>query len=412
MTRRTDILIVGGGLVGASLALALRGSPWHMALAEARPVEPPPAPSEWDVRMYAISPASRAFLEGLGIWQRLDEERIAPVQAMRVRGDRRSTLDFSAHDSGVAALAWIVESGALARALWAALEHQPRLELLCPAVPQALDASADDLRVNLSGGRAIVARLVVGADGARSFVRTAAGIDAEPVPYGQSGVVANFACEHPHRSIASQWFRDDGVLAWLPLPGERISMVWSAPQAHAEELLALPDEALCARVAAAGGHALGDLRLITRPAAFPLAMLKARSLISQRVALIGDAAHVVHPLAGQGVNLGFGDAQALADVLGEAANARRDADPGARLLLRCYERKRAEHILAMRWTTDGLARLFASRAPGAQAVRNLGMNVVDRLPLLKNLLVSQAIAGGLPSQAAAQRGWRASGLKR
>ncbi len=399
MTIKTDILVVGGGLVGASLALALGDTRWKIALAEARAdmrTDTRTAAStqafgasddDWDLRMYAISPASRSFLENLGVWQRLDAQRVAPIHAMRVRGDAGSSLDFSAHDSGVAALAWIVESGALMRALWAALERQPGLEILCPASPQALDICKDAARLRLADGRDVEARLVIGADGARSFVRNAAGIVASETPYGQSGVVANFACGRPHRSVASQWFRDDGVLAWLPLPGDRMSMVWSTPDAEA--LLALPDDAFCARVAAAGEHALGELRLITRPAAFPLVALKSTRIVSQRIALVGDAAHVVHPLAGQGVNLGFGDAEALSVVLRDALDG---ADPGAHLLLRRYERSRAEDILAMQWATDGLARLFGSRAPGAKRIRNWGLNLVNRLPLVKNALVSHAVA--------------------
>ena len=258
-------------------------------------------------------------------------------------------------------------------------------------------------RLQFADGREFEARLVVGADGARSFVRTAAGIAADESPYGQSGVVANFSCAVPHRAVAWQWFRDDGVLAWLPLPGNRLSMVWSTPTGHAEELLALADAELCAQVGAAGGNALGELQLITRPAAFPLVAMKANSLLSSRVALVGDAAHVVHPLAGQGVNLGFGDAQALAAVLAEVlvlgpTGAR--ADPGQRLLLRRYERRRAEDILAMRWATDGLARLFGSQVPGARPLRNAGLNLVDRLPVLKTMLVSNAVGGRASGTAA------------
>jgi ubiquinone biosynthesis UbiH/UbiF/VisC/COQ6 family hydroxylase len=245
--------------------------------------------------------------------------------------------------------------------------------------------------------------LVIGADGAHSFVRDTAGMATHETPYGQSGVVANFACGFAHRSVATQWFRDDGVLAWLPLPGDRISMVWSTPQACADELLSLNAEALCERVAAAGGAAAGALRLITPPAAFPLCSLRAESLIAGRVALVGDAAHVLHPLAGQGVNLGFGDAETLAAVLvGAAAGGTRAVDPGSRSLLRRYERARAEDILAMRWMTDGLARLFGSRAPGARPLRNLGLSLVDRLPLLKGMLVTHA-AGRADSAAAAPR---------
>jgi 2-polyprenylphenol 6-hydroxylase len=411
MTIKTDILVVGGGLVGASLALALSETRWKVALAEARTdgrsatgdaaVGAMPSGvtgDTWDARIYAIAPASRSFLEGLGVWQRLDAKRVAPIQAMRVRGDSRSKLEFSAHDSGVAALAWIVESGALMRALWASMERQPRLDILCPAAPQALAVGSDGARLQLADGRGIEARLVIGADGARSFVRASAGIASTETPYGQCGVVANFSCARAHRSVAWQWFREDGVLAWLPLPGERMSMVWSTPQAHAEELLSLPDAEFCARVADAGEHALGELRLITRPTAFPLVALKSAAIVAPRIALVGDAAHVVHPLAGQGVNLGFGDAQALCAVLSDALEARsgdaRDGvvDPGARLLLRRYERARAEDILSMQWATHGLARLFGSRAPGATLLRNWGLNLVNRLPMVKNALVSHAVA--------------------
>lgn len=386
---KTDILIVGGGLVGASLALALRNSAWRVALAEVRPPAAPDTTcvAPWDARVYAISPASRLFLEGLGAWQRLDATRIAPVSEMRVHGDRRSHLNFSAHDAGVVELAWIVESKAIAAALWTALQDSG-VELICPATPAALAVIEAGAMLRLDDGRSIEARLVVGADGAHSFVRSAAAIDAQEKSYGQRGVVANFSCTTPHRSVAYQWFRKDGVLAWLPLPGNRMSMVWSTPEEHADELLALDAASLCERVADAGGGRLGALQLITSPAAFPLTRLAARSLIADRVALIGDAAHVVHPLAGQGVNLGFADAAALADVLRHAS---RSADPGARMLLRRYERARAEDITAMRWATDGLARLFQSRAPGMPLARNVGLNLVHHLPVLKNLLVGRAV---------------------
>jgi 2-octaprenylphenol hydroxylase len=394
MVIRKDILIVGGGLVGASLALALRRSRYEVALLESRPPgETPRTADHWDSRIYAVSPASRDFLSRLGVWQKLDASRVAPVLQMQVCGDRKSKLGFSAHESGIEALAWIVESGAMTRALWDALSHQSNLELFCPAVPNALATGDASVRVTLDDAREVEARLVVGADGARSFVREAAGISTQSIPYGQSGVVANFSCERAHRSVAYQWFRKDGVLAWLPLPGNRISMVWSTPQDHAEELRSLPEAALCARVAEAGSGTLGALQLLTPAAAFPLSMMNAKSPIGARVALVGDAAHVVHPLAGQGVNLGFGDAEVLASELVRASGmGGPGSDPGARMLLRRYERSRAEDVLAMRAATHGLSRLFGTDLPGAGMLRNWGVDLVDRLPVMKNLLVSQAVA--------------------
>lgn len=380
-----DVVIVGAGLVGASLAAALCDTALRLAMVESRP----PAPAAgWDARVYAISPASRAFLDVIGVWPMLATERIEPVRRMAVFGDDAGRVEFSAYESGVPELAWIVEGGAIARALWARVSGQPNLEVICPAACVQLEVRDAAARLSLDAGRDIDARLVVGADGAQSFVRQQVMNPADVVPYGQSGVVANFLCERPHRGTAYQWFRDDGVLAWLPLPGQRISMVWSTPEAHAQELLAMSAEQLCGQVAAAGLHTLGGLECITPPAAFPLTRLTSRRLVAARVALIGDAAHVVHPLAGQGVNLGFADAAELAGVL---KSAHAGADPGDTALLRRFERARAEDILAMRTATDGLARLFRADTPGIRRVRNFGMNSVDRLPVLKTLLVAHAL---------------------
>ena len=384
---QVDIAIVGAGLVGASLARALARTGLSLALIEGAP--PPERIHEWDQRIYALSPGNVAFLDSLGTWGELDARRLCAVRAMRIFGDDgRSQLEFSAYDAGVNELAWIVESGELQRALWRGLERQSNLALLCPATPARLESGDRAVRLQTDSGESIDARLVIGADGADSWVRREGGFEAEARPYGQKGVVANFDCERPHRGIAMQWFRGDSVLAYLPLSGERVSIVWSADDDHAAELMALDPGELCARVEHAGGGALGGLRLVTPPAAFPLAFLAAKTTVQPRLALIGDAAHVVHPLAGQGVNLGFGDARALAQALRSPLPG---GDPGDRLLLRRFERSRAEDILAMRLVTDGLQRLFRARQPWVARLRNLGLNLTDAVPVIKTMLSRRAM---------------------
>jgi len=382
-----DVVIVGGGLAGASLAAALAQAGHRLALIE-RKAPAPPRP-EWDSRVYTLTPASMAFLDAIGAWRRIDAERVTPIYDMRVFGDDgRSRLDFSAYESGVLQLAATVESGRLHHALWRGLERQRNLTLLCPAVPSKLRFAESRVEIGLEDGSAVTAKLVVGADGADSWVRRAAAIEARGGSYAQLGIVANFACSRAHRNIAYQWFRRDGVLAYLPLPGRRVSIVWSTPEAHGRELLALPPAALCRRVAEAGGEVLGTLEPLTAPAAFPLSHMLAGRIGQGRIAFIGDAAHVVHPLAGQGVNLGLGDAHALADLLREAP------DPGDRLLLRRFERSRAEDILALRWVTDGLFRMFDSDHRIAAQIRNSGLNLTNSSPVIKTLLARRAVAVG------------------
>ena len=390
---RFDVVIAGAGLVGLALAPALARSGLSVALVDRAPIAAPDFDAAtWDARVYAISPGSAKFLRAVGAWQLLPTERVVAIEAMQVHGDAGATLRFSAYDLGERALAWIVEERVL-RAALLRMVFGDGVTVIDDAPFAALAWSADEGTLTLGppngAQRAIAARLIVGADGLRSWVREAAGIIAAPRPYGQTAVVANFACERAHHGLAHQWFRDDGsVLAWLPLPGRRISIVWSAPDALAEELRGLAPTALAARVADAGGRRFGAFVPIAGMATFPLALLKLPTTIAHRLALVGDAAHGVHPLAGQGVNLGFGDAAALSHVLAERGPV---ADPGTPMLLERFARRRAEPVLAMQTVTDGLARLFGPPAPWLSALRNAGLTAVDRLPLIKRALAQPAL---------------------
>lgn len=383
-----DVAIVGAGLVGSSLALALRASGLRVALVEARAPQAVPADESWDKRIYAISPGSAQFLDQLGIWSALDAQRMTRVEAMAIFGDDgQSRLDFDAYAAGLGQLAYILENRMLQAALWQALAAAPQVTLYCPASCAALAIEADVARLSLEDGSEINAQLIVAADGAHSWVRQQAGIKASDKSYQQLGVVANFTTTLPHHGTAFQWFQPEGVLAYLPLPGNRISIVWSLRDDLAQGLLQRAPAELSARVAAAGNMRLGDLELLTPAAAFPLHLIEPETLIQPRIALVGDAAHQVHPLAGQGVNLGFADAQALAAILTE----RGLRDCGDVYLLRRYARARREEILAMQLVTDGLQNLFNRSRPMLGWVRNAGLAATNRLTWLKQQLLKQAL---------------------
>jgi ubiquinone biosynthesis UbiH/UbiF/VisC/COQ6 family hydroxylase len=387
-----DIAIVGGALVGAAAARALAGERIALLSQEPRPAPGGPAQG-FDARIYAISPGNAAFLARLGAWGAIAERHLTPVHAMRVHGDDgRSVIEFDAYRSGVSELAWIAEDCRLQDALWRGLEAQAGLSLHARAPIRELQIGEHEARIALQDGRSLAARLVIGADGARSLVREQAGIASAGADYGQTAVVANFACSRPHRNVAWQWFQGaahgGAVLALLPLPGEHVSLVWSVPGTEAARLLALEPEALAREVAVAAGHALGELSPVTPARGFPLRRLAAARMVAPRVALAGDAAHVLHPLAGQGANLGLQDARVLAEVLAARAPGR---DPGDLWLLRRYARARAEPVLAMRATVHGLQRLFGSAAPAVARLRNAGLNFTDAMPVLKNLLMRRAM---------------------
>jgi ubiquinone biosynthesis UbiH/UbiF/VisC/COQ6 family hydroxylase len=376
-----DVIVVGGGPVGASLARAARGLSVAL-LAPARRAPKPARDGAFDARVYALSPGNVSFLEEIGAWQAIPAERLAPVRAMRVFGDDgASSIEFDAYRAGVPALAWIVEDAALQDAL----RHDASA---VSGELEKLEISAENATATLRGGSVLKGKLVVGADGADSLVRRAAGIAAAGHDYGQSAVVANFECEKPHRDTAYQWFQQGPVLALLPLPGRQVSMVWSLPSAEAERVLRLRPAALCREVEAASRGALGALNLSAAPRSYPLRRLAARRLVAARVALAGDAGHVVHPLAGQGLNLGLQDVRALAAVLA----AREGRDPGELRLLRRYERARAEPLLAMNIAIGGLFTLFSGKSEVAARLRNAGLNLTDRVAVLKNVLVRHAMS--------------------
>ncbi|MSQ64222.1 MAG: ubiquinone biosynthesis protein UbiH [Betaproteobacteria bacterium] len=389
--RPFEVAIAGGALVGAALARALRGA--RVALISQEPRPGPAGEADFDSRVYAISPGNAGFLSQLGAWSAIPEARRTPVHAMRVYGDDGASLiEFDAYRTGCSELAWIVEDRLLQAALWSGLESQDGLAIFSASSLQELDLNGPHAVASLDDGRKLGAQLVVGADGARSVVRAQAGIPVEERPYGQSAVVANFACGRPHRNVAFQWFqgaREGGaVLALLPLAGDHVSMVWSATDAEAARLLALEPAALAREVAAVSREPVGELALVTPQRGFKLRRLAAGRLVAPRVALAGDAAHVIHPLAGQGANLGLQDARVLAGVLGGREPGR---DAGDLRLLRRYERARAEDILAMRSTVHGLFRLFGARGSGIARLRNAGLNLANRLPVVKNLLMRQAM---------------------
>lgn len=390
-----DICVIGDGVIGKTAALGFAQAGLKVTLLSPSAGKPsaPINDSPWDVRVYAVNHVAHALLSSLKVWDALDASRIASVDSMVVKGDGAQmpgALAFDAYGARVGALAWIVEDSNLNHALDAALRFASNVKVVHGrAIELAVDSG--NASVRLDSGDQLSASLVVGADGGQSWVRSQCHIDIDYRSYGQRAIVANFACEKPHHGVAHQWFSaTQGVIALLPLPGQHVSLVWSAPDALADTLQQESASQLAERLTAASAQQLGALTPLQPETvkSFPLALIRPQALTASRVALIGDAAHVIHPLAGHGMNLGFADVAALIKVISERG-AHRDCG-NARVLAR-YTRSRKEDILLMQLATDGLARLFGSELEPVRFVRNIGMNLVDRLPGLKRRLIGHAL---------------------
>jgi len=375
-----DIAIVGGGLNGAALALALKGTAYRVALIDPHP---PAEPDEaWDARIYAFSPGNVDWLRQLGGWG--EPVRAQAVHAMRIQGDAGGHLHFDALDGGLSELAWIAENGRVQFALWQALRQASNITLVAERPQSVVWGERSHALVMADGGQ-LQADLLVASDGANSWLRQQAGIDVDVEDYQHSGVVANFETEKPHRGTAFQWFSQDSVLAYLPLPGRRISIVWSSPTDKVPERMAMAADEFAAAVAVAGNHALGSLRQLTPQVAFPLKRRRAREWVRPGLVLLGDAAHTVHPLAGQGVNLGFRDSRLLAQLLAEGGN------PGEIGRLQAYAVRRMEDVASMQFTTGGLKKLFNNPSPALAWLRNTGLAFTDSQEWLKQALMRHAI---------------------
>jgi 2-octaprenylphenol hydroxylase len=390
--REFDVLVVGGGLVGMSCALALSRQGLLVGLLESKPGpesrQTSSSEQDWDSRIYAISPANAKWLASMSVWQHVDTGRTCPIARMQVFGDvDGSHLQFDASEAFIDNLGIIIESHQLEQALMAVL-RESNVSLMTGVAPESAVFCDHHAEIHFADQCSLKAHLLVAADGASSWLRNQADIAISTHDYHQMGVVANFETELPHHNVAYQWFGDDGILAWLPLPGNRISMVWSAHEQFAKDLLELQAESLSEKVGQQGNMRLGALRLLTGARAFPLRQQTAATLVKPMLALVGDAAHTVHPLAGQGVNLGFRGVKVLAETL-QARGQHQSC--GDLMLLRRYERARKLDLLEMQCVTKGLSGLFSHTGMVVRKLRNWGLGLTDRQAKLKKYLMNQAI---------------------
>ena len=401
---RVDICVVGAGPVGASLACRLQAAGAQVAIVDSADLPPMEHP-DFDGRAYAVAAGSRALLDAAGLWDALPVPP-CPILDIRVsdgqvgRPASRLRLHFDHRDVGTQPFGWMVEARSLRVALNQRLNAPPSaapgrgaLHLFAPA-RAAVERTAAGAQIRLEGGPAIAARLVVAAEGRNSPLRRQANIPVTQVPYRQRGVVCAIAHEHPHGNTALEHFLPAGPFAQLPLGGipgapNVSAIVWTERTGVAEHLMTLDDIAFGREIERRLGGYLGAVRPVGRRWIYPLSAMHAHRYFDTRLALVGDAVHGIHPIAGQGLNLGFRDAIALSDLVIAALDSGRD--PGDPALLRRYQGARRPANLAMLGATDALDRLFSTDNPVIRLARDLGIAAVDRMPRLKRAFMRQAM---------------------
>ncbi len=396
IAQRFDIAIVGAGLAGSALAAALGDSQWRIALIDAQPLtlqwpSAGDAIDDFDLRVSALTAASQQFLDELNAWRDIAAHRVAAYRRMRVwDGEGTGSIQFDADDVNRAELGHIVENNLLQTALLHRVAAQRNVQIFSACAVERFAHANDGIEITLQSGATLHAELLVGADGANSRVREWAQFQLREWDYGHTAIVATVETELPHEQTARQIFRREGPLAFLPLcPAHLSSIVWSTQPAEAQALMAMDDAQFAHALGLAFEFTLGAIKRVSRRVAVPLRARHAREYTQPHVALIGDAAHTIHPLAGQGINLGFLDAQALAQELLRAQQRGygvADADVFAR-----YQRARKSDNLATLAAMEGFKRLFGAQALGARLLRNVGINLVDQSGPLKRLLVRQAM---------------------
>jgi 2-octaprenylphenol hydroxylase len=384
-----EVVIIGGGLVGLALAAALGRAQFRVAVLEAaEPVMQWPEGSV-DLRVFAISRASERLFTELGAWPAMQASACAFRDMHVWDAGGRGEIHFDSAELGEPCLGHILESRVIEKALLEVIAQQPAVSRFCPVRVEGFGEDADRQFVVLEDGRTLAASLLVGADGRRSRVRDHAGIHARASDYGQQALVAVVATERPHRETAWQRFLATGPLAFLPLADGRCSIVWSATSEEAQRLLALDQEAFCETLGAAFDHRLGNIVDCGERVLFPLYRQHAQAYVRPRIALVGDAAHVIHPLAGQGVNLGLRDVSELAAHVLTARQQQRDI--GSLSVLRRYERARKGDNVATMAAMDGFKHLFGSRMAPVRWLRNFGLDLVDAAQPVKNRIMRSAM---------------------
>ena len=370
-----DIAIVGAGLVGATLAVALGRAGFRTALIDrAEPAELPVGST--DERTVALSVASERLLKKLDLWPAVAARGLGSYEKMQVwDAAGYGSVTFAAAELGLPALGHIVENLSVQRAAWQAVRLLPNTELICPAVVEKFSVNANDATLQLEGGIALSAHLVISAEGGNSLLRDQLEIGVYRRDYEQRGIVANVKTEKGHQNTAWQRFLPTGPLAFLPLASGQSSIVWSLDNAAADKMMSLDDEAFSSQLTEALDGKLGRCELASRRLQFPLKALLAEQYVAERFALVGDSAHAVHPLAGQGANLGLLDVASLVDVLVTARQQQRDI--GALPVLRRYQRWRKGENATMLLALDGLKHLFGAPQPAWSRLRSVGMNMVD-----------------------------------
>ena len=394
-TEHHELVVVGGGLVGLTLAIAVAEAGLDVAVIDRDDPDVTVTPG-FDGRAYAIAYGSRQALAAIGLWEKLAAET-SPILEIRVADDSAPLfLHYDHHEVGEQPLGWMVEDRILRRALLARAAELPRLRHLAPLAVADVERSSAGALVRLADGRAIGARLVVAADGKNSPLRQAAGIRSVSWSYPQTGIVVTVRHQRPHEGVAVEHFLPAGPFAILPLTGNRSSIVWTERADLAPRILALPAPEFAAELGRRFGDFLGALEILGPHWSYPLSFLHAERYIDERLALVGDAAHVIHPIAGQGLNLGLRDVAALAEVLVDAR--RLGLDIGDVQVLARYQRWRRLDNWMLSAATDSLNRLFSNAIPPVKLARDLGLAAVNRMPPLKRLFMRHAmgVMGELP----------------